>query len=152
MSMKAHIATICQGGRFHSSVEENRRYVMGLLDLALCQKPDLVCLPEAFATVSVDATPLGEIAETVPGPTTHAVAERAKEHKCYIICPIMTKRDSSIWNSAVVIDRSGEILGIYDKLHPVTTSSDYTVFEKGAAPGRDLPVFDLDFGRVGIQS
>ena len=149
--MKARIATVCQGGHFCNSVEENRKYVMGLLDLALLQKPDLVCLPEAFTTVSVTDTSAAELAETVPGPTTDGVAKRAKEHGCYIICPIRTKRDSKIWNSAVVIDRSGEILGIYDKVQPVTTSSDYTVFENGVTPGREIQVFNLDFGRIGIQ-
>jgi len=151
VGMKARIATVCQAGNFYNSVEENRKYVMKLLDLALRQKPDLVCLPEAFTTVSVAAKPLIELAETVPGSTTDAVAERAKERECYVICPIITKRDSKLWNSAIVIDRSGDILGIYDKLHPVTTSSDYTVFENGVTPGSEAPVFDLDFGRVGIQ-
>jgi beta-ureidopropionase len=149
--MKARIATVCQGGNFYNSVEENRKYVMGLLDLALRQKPDLVCLPEAFTTVSVTGTSTTELAETVPGPTTDAVAKRAKEHRSYVICPMRTKRDSKIWNSAVVIDRSGDILGIYDKVQPVTTSSDYTVFENGVTPGSEIPVVDLDFGRVGIQ-
>ncbi|MFB0502444.1 MAG: carbon-nitrogen hydrolase family protein [Candidatus Bathyarchaeia archaeon] len=149
--MKARIATVCQGGHFHNSVEENRKHIMGLLDLALRQKPDLVCLPEAFTTVSVTDTSTTELAETVPGPTTDAVAKRAKEHGCYIICPIRTKRDSKLWNSAVVIDRSGETLGIYDKVQPVTTSSDYTVFENGVTPGREIQVFNLDFGRIGIQ-
>ena len=88
----------------------------------------------------------------MPGPTTDAVARRAREHGCYVICPIKTVRQGVYWNSAVVIDRTGEILGIYDKVHPVTTSSDYTVFEGGIAPGPvDPPVFDLDFGRIGIQ-
>jgi hypothetical protein len=87
----------------------------------------------------------------VPGLTTDIVAKKAKEYNCYILCPIRTKRGSKIWNSAVVIDRSGEILGIYDKVHPVTCSSDYTIFEEGVTPGSKVPFFDLDFGRVGIQ-
>ena len=51
----------------------------------------------------------------------------------------------------MVLDRSGQILGVYDKMHPVTTSPDYTVFEYGVFPGGEPPVFDLDFGRIGIQ-
>ncbi|MBO3803165.1 MAG: carbon-nitrogen hydrolase family protein [Candidatus Brockarchaeota archaeon] len=148
--MKARIATVCQAGSFYRSVEENRKHVMKLLDLALRQEPDLVCLPETFTTVSVDGKP-EDLAEAVPGPTTEAVSKRAKANDCYVICPINTRRGSKIWNSAIVIDRSGEVLGIYDKVHPVTTSSDYTVFEDGVMPGIDVPVFDLDFGRIGIQ-
>jgi len=148
--MRARIASICQGGRLYNSVKENRKYVMKLLDLALLQKPDLVCLPEAFTTANVNK-PIEEIAESVPGPTTNIVAKKARAAECYVICPIKTKRNGKIWNSAVIIDRTGEILGIYDKVHPVTSSSDYTVFEGGVTPGSDVPIFDLDFGRIGIQ-
>jgi len=148
--MKARIASICQGGRFYRSVEENRKHVMKLLDLALLQKPDIVCLPETFTTVTVNK-PIDEIAESVPGPTTEIASKKAKAAGSYVICPIKTKRDGKFWNSVVIIDRGGEILGIYDKVHPVTSSSDYTVFEGGVTPGADVPVFSLDFGRIGIQ-
>jgi len=151
MGTRARIATVCQGRNFFGTVEENREYVMGLLDLALRQKPDLVCLPEAFTTASVPVQHSEEVTKTVPGPTTEVVAQRAREHHCYIICPIKTKRDGKCWNSAVIIDRSGDILDIYDKAQPVTSSSDYTVFEKAVTPGSEVPVFDLDFGRIGIQ-
>jgi len=151
MSTRARIATVCQGRHFHSTIHQNREYVLGLLDLALTQKPDLVCLPETFTTVSLPETPIAELAEPVPGPTIKAVARRAREEGCYVICPIKTVRNGDYWNSAVIIDRSGKVLGIYDKAHPVTTSGDYTVFEGGMSPGSEASVFDLDFGRIGIQ-
>jgi beta-ureidopropionase len=150
-STRARIATICQAGRLHASVEQNREHVLCILDLALRQQPDLVCLPEAFTTTSVPAASAATLAEPVPGPTTDAVAHRARKHRCYVICPIHTQRRGGCWNSAVVIGRDGDILGIYDKVHPVTSTSDYTIFEDGIAPGERVPVFDLDFGRVGIQ-
>jgi beta-ureidopropionase len=147
---KARIATVCQGGCFHNSVEANRKYVMGLLDLALKQRPDLVCLPETFTTASI-TTSIEDFAEPISGPTTNIVAERAREYGCYVICPVLMRRDGKMWNSAILIDRKGEVKGVYDKVHPVTSSGDYTVFEKGVTPGSEVPVFDLDFGRVGIQ-
>jgi beta-ureidopropionase len=147
----ARIATVCQAKKYYPTLEGNRDYVMGLLDLALKQKPDLVCLPEAFSSVSVPCEHISEVAENLPGPTTDAAAERARKGKCYVICPVVTQRDGVYWNSAVVIDRDGAIMGVYDKLHPVTTSSDYTAFESGTSPGETAPVFDLDFGRVGVQ-
>jgi len=126
----------------------NRDHMLALFDRAAPVRPDLVCLPETFTTVRAeDAT-----AETVPGPTTDAFAARAKATGCYIICPIVTARDGEEWNSAVVIGRDGSIVGMYDKAQPVTTSNDYTQMERGITPGVvDPPVFDLDFGRVGIQ-
>jgi predicted amidohydrolase len=152
MSTRARIATVCQGRHFYPTIEQNRETVLGLLDLALTQSPDLVCLPETFPTVTVQAESIADLAEPVPGPTVEAVARRARAHNCYVICPLKTVRQGVYLNAAVVLDRGGEILGIYDKVHPVTTSSDYTVFEGGISPGPiDPPVFDLDFGRIGIQ-
>lgn len=150
---RARIVTTCQNGRGHATVEGNREAMLALFERALKQQPDLVCFPEGFIGLgSKEWRP-----EPVPGPTTDAFARRAKANRCYVICPIPTAREGKAWNSAVVMDRSGEILGIYDKVHPVTSTSDYTGFETGPLakdglfPGGDPPVFDLDFGRIGIQ-
>jgi beta-ureidopropionase len=147
----ARIVTTCQNTDRHSTVAANRDSMLALLDRALKQKPDLVCFPEAFTGSGVEDEAHAQVAEPVPGPTTDAFAQRAKAHRCYVICSIHTAREGKLWNSAVVLDRSGQILGIYDKVHPVTTSPDYTVFESGIMPGGDPPVFDLDFGKIGIQ-
>jgi beta-ureidopropionase len=149
MSTRARIVTICQANRRFRTVEENRANVLGLLERAIRQRADLVCLPEGFPTAGV-STAVAEHAEPVPGPTTDAVAKLARQHRCHVICPLTTRRDGRHRNSAVVIDRSGQVAGIYDKLQPVTTSHDYTIMESGLTPGDDLPVFDLDFGRIGI--
>ncbi|MFB3921856.1 MAG: carbon-nitrogen hydrolase family protein [Terriglobia bacterium] len=146
----ARIVTTCQNGARHSTVEANRDHMLVLFDHALKQKPDLVCFPETFTGVGVESKP-EKVAETVPGPTTDAFARRAKANRCYVICPIRTVREGKHWNSAVVLDRSGQIAGIYDKIHPVTTSPDYTDFENGIMPASAPPVLDLDFGRIGIQ-
>jgi predicted amidohydrolase len=146
------IATVCLASRGYPTVDENRRYALKLVDEALKINPDLICLPEAFTTFTVKKyRPLDKLAEEISGPTVKAFSEKAIEGCCYIICPIITRRDGRIWNSAIVIDRSGEVVGVYDKVHPVTSVPDYTVFEDGVTPGREYPVFDLDFGRIGIQ-
>ncbi|MBD3181020.1 hypothetical protein GF312_01940, partial [Candidatus Poribacteria bacterium] len=75
---------------------------------------------------------------------------QAKKYDTNIICPILEKQGDTVYNSAVVIDRKGQVVGAYHKLHPVTTSFDFTVFESGVTPGRELKVFDLDFGRIGM--
>jgi beta-ureidopropionase len=147
----ARVATVCQNGRFFRTVEENRAWVFELLEQALEASPDIVCLPETFATVGMRESP--EVVETVPGPTTEAAAAYARRHRCYIVCPLRTKRDGRVYNSAVVLDRDGVVCGIYDKMHPVTVRADYTDFENGVLPGHveGPPVFDLDFGRVAVQ-
>ncbi len=151
MTTRALIATVCQAGKYFPTVDGNRQRVLDLLGLALRRRPDLVCLPETFTAPSVPCTSIEQVAESLPGPTTEAVGRLARQSGCYVICPVVTRREGRCWNSAVVIDRAGEILGVYDKVHPVTSSFDYTVVETGITPGSRAPVFDLDFGRVGIQ-
>jgi predicted amidohydrolase len=147
---RARIATICQSSTYFPSVEQNRAEVLRRLEIALKHQPDLVCLPEAFPTPSVSGD-IASLTETVPGPTVDAVARLARQHHCYIICPLWTQRDGHYWNSAVILDRGGHILGIYDKMHPVTTRADYTQVENGITPGSSAAAFDLDFGRIGVQ-
>jgi hypothetical protein len=53
-------------------------------------------------------------------------------------------------NAAAVLDRTGALAGIYRKVHAVSVG-DPVQLEGGVLPGHDFPVFDLDFGRVGIQ-
>jgi predicted amidohydrolase len=153
MSANSHcrVATVCQGRRYFRTADENRAYIFGLLDLALRQKPDLVCLPETFATASVPGESANQLAEPLSGPTVTMAAERSRRCGCYILCPLFTIRDETVFNSAVLLDRTGEICGVYDKRHPVTSSCDYTVCESGVRPGSALPIFDCDFGRVGAQ-
>jgi hypothetical protein len=57
MGTRVRIATVCQGGQFKPSVQQNRDYMLGLLEVALQQRPDLVCLPEAFHNVGVSQPP-----------------------------------------------------------------------------------------------
>ena len=151
MGKPARIATICQNGEILPSVEENRSLIIRRLEHALAVNPDLVVLPETFTTVGAGKDSSNH-AESIPGPTTDACSALAKANAAYIVCPILTKRDGAVWNSAVILGRNGEIVGVYDKAQPVTSSEDYTEMERGVCPGiTPSPVFDLDIGRVGVQ-
>ncbi|HKJ69461.1 MAG TPA: carbon-nitrogen hydrolase family protein [bacterium] len=111
-------------------------------------QPDIVCLPELFPNANIDSRlSVSDLAERPPGPITGKFAGFARKHQCYVICPTYTKEDGNIYNAAVVIDRTGGILGEYRKIHPTESE-----IAKGVMPGRlDPPVFQTDFGTIGIQ-
>src|SRR6185437_3498313 len=77
MVTTARITTVCQSGRLKSTVEANREYMLEVLERALQEKPDLVCLPEAFSDSGVQL-PIGQTAEALSGATVEAVATRAR--------------------------------------------------------------------------
>lgn len=147
---RARIATVAQNGRLHRTARDNRAYILSLLQKALVEKPDLVCLPEDFPNAGCGTVPAMD-AEPLDGPTVALFAQKAKQHQCYIVVPLHTRQERGLYNSAVILGRDGRIVGVYNKRCPVTTSPDYTVLEDGIRPGETLPVFDLDFGRIAIQ-
>lgn len=70
-----------------------------------------------------------------------------------IISPIL-ERDSShgdiIWNTAVVISSSGEYLGKQRKNH-IPRASEYNESKFYIAGNLGHPVFDTEFGKIGID-
>jgi predicted amidohydrolase len=62
-----------------------------------------------------------------------------------VILPIAALVEGIQRNVALVIDRSGAIIGHYLKVHPTRRE-----MRDGCVPGDDLPVFNLDFGCVGV--
>jgi len=131
------------------TLQDNREKARALLERACASRPDIVCLPETVTSYGIPYTDVNDVAESVPGPFTEMASILARRYGAYIICPVWERRNGRIYNAAVLLDRQGQIVGAYDKLHPVASES-YDKFEKGVTPGRAPKVFDTDFGRIGI--
>lgn len=59
-----------------------------------------------------------DLAETIPGPSTQALGELAKELDIVIVASLFEKRGTGLHhNTAVVIERDGSIAGKYRKMH-----------------------------------
>jgi apolipoprotein N-acyltransferase len=118
--------------------------VCARIDEAAWEKPDLILLPETFTGLGSGGQDWFASAEPIPGPTTDALAAKARQHHTHIVCPILEVRDGKRYNSAALIDRTGAILGVYNKMHPTIGELD-----GGIVPGTEAPAWDTDFGRVG---
>jgi len=134
------------------SIDNRIKNIFGRMEKAAAYQPDIICLPETFNTSYVDEErTYSEIAEDehIPGPITQSMGEFALKNNCYVICPIITKNEGRFYNSAVLIDRQGNMTGVYHKTHPVDTEIDEG---KGVIPGSlRPPVFETDFGKIGTQ-
>lgn len=86
-----------------------------------------------------------------------ALGAKARQHRCYVVFGGVFRDEiakTACANSAVVLDRQGKVVGKYDKVHPVLDREGpdgSIVLEGGVTAGDSYDVFDLDFGRVGIQ-
>ena len=113
---------------------------------------DLAILPEAAVT---GETGEDAAAHSVPfeGEVKEAFAGKAREHSCYIVVPtylLESNAKKTCSNAAVLVGRKGEVLGAYRKVHLVVSLERGTM-EGGATPGEALPVFECDFGKLGLQ-
>ena len=64
----------------------------------------------------------------------------------YSVGCIYERDGDFIFNTAFLVDRAGELAGTYRKIHLYWPEE-----REGVSPGNELPVFDLDLGRVGIM-
>jgi len=110
--------------------------------------PDLVVLPES--AVWGASGPAAEKCVPLDGPVLDVMGGKAREHGTNVVVSMFLREsDSDYSNAAVFLDREGQVVGIYRKVFPVVGSNG--VLEGGVAAGKDFPVFDLDFGKVGAQ-
>ena len=112
---------------------------------------DLAVLPEAAVTGEVGGD---AVARSVPleGEVQEAFAGRARRHRCYIVVPTYLREPGKkqAYNVAILIGRNGEPAGMYRKVH-LAVSAGRDSMEGGTTPGKEAPVFDCDFGKLGIQ-
>lgn len=113
---------------------------------------DLVVLPE-FAVNGGLPGRAEEVAFELDGPVLEKMGHKARQHQTYVVVPmyLVDNRTLGLYsNACVLLDRTGTLVGIYRKVHPVA-SKNATELEGGVQPGRDFPVFDCDFGKIGFQ-
>ncbi len=139
------IATIFHYPRGTKSSAENIEQFGKLIAKAGEDKADIVCLPEA-ATMAGTGLKYVSAAEPVPGPSTRQLGEIARKNNLYIVAGILERDGSVVYNTAVLIDRNGSLAGKYRKVCLPREEID-----GGVTPGNDFPVFDTDFGRIGMM-
>jgi beta-ureidopropionase len=89
-------------------------------------------------------------AQPIPNSTTELMQSIAKKYSMVIIVPIYEREQSGVlYNTAVVIDADGEILGKYRKNHIPQTSGFYEKFY--FKPGNlGYPVFQTKYCKIGV--
>jgi beta-ureidopropionase len=134
--------------------------IVPYIDRAARDGAQLVVFPEYI---------LGHI--RVPGPTTEKISAAAAANRIYVIIGSWeTYADGKFANTALIFDRRGMIAGKYLKTHAAVdhyegnppwsrppSGKDKDWFMRNdpewlMVKGEDLPVFDFDFGKVGIMT
>lgn len=142
---RINLTAVFHRPRGSRSSEESIRQFCNMLKLAAKNYPDIVCLPEAMNKVGTRLSYV-DAAEPIPGPSTKALGEVAKKHRFYVVAGLLERDGKCVYNTAVLINRNGELVGKYRKVYLPREE-----VEGGLTPGDSYPVFDTDFGKVGMM-
>ena len=113
----------------------------------------IICLQELFATpypCQTEDHARFDDAEPLPGPTSEALAQAAKNHGVVIVGSLFERRAPGLYhNTAIVLDADGSQAGVYRKMH---IPDDPLYYEKFYFTPGDLGFrsFTTRFGRVGV--
>src|SRR5690349_19709400 len=107
--------------RCGSEPEKNLARAIESVRQAKDKGAEIVCLPELFRSEyfcqTEDHKNFG-LAEEVPGKSTAALGDVARETGTVIIASLFEKRSSGLYhNSVAIIDTDGKLLGKYRKMH-----------------------------------
>jgi len=135
------------------NIAENMKKTAEKIEQAAKLGAQIVCLQELYRTTyfpQLENHDAKGLAETIPGKSTELFSGLAKKHGIVVIAPLFEKsREGKFYNTAVVINCDGEIMGTYRKAHipydPYFYEKNY--FEAGDT---DYQVFDTSFARIGV--
>lgn len=139
-------------------VEENLLCVERLVREAAQDRAELVVLPECFALLGPEADKLS-IAESIDdgGPILRRCQQLAKDTNVELVLGGFWERSSlpgKVRNTAIHLDRSGDIRALYRKIHLFDVSlSDGTVLSESSSvePGDEVVVTDSVIGKLGLS-
>lgn len=129
-----------------------------IIDVAAKEDVNIICLEEAwsmpFAFCTREKHPWLEFAEsTVDGPSIVFLKEIAAKYGMVIVSPILERDDvhgDSIWNTAVIINETGKVIGKHRKNHipRVGDFNESTYYFEG---NTGHPVFETKFGKIAVN-
>jgi N-carbamoylputrescine amidase len=101
--------------------EKNLARAIGFVKEAARRGARLVCLPELFRSpyfCQREDPARFDLAEPIPGPTTEAMGRAAREAEAVVVAPVFERRAPGLYhNSVAVLDATGELAGVYRKMH-----------------------------------
>ncbi len=131
----------------------NLKRTLALAKRAAGQGANIICTQELFRSryfcQSEDYAAFA-LAEPVPGPSTEAFQELARQHGVVVIASLFERRAQGLYhNTAVIIDADGAIAGLYRKMH---IPDDPLFYEKFYfTPGdTGFRAWPTKFGKIGV--
>jgi len=133
--------------------DENLEMVVKKIVLASKRGAKIICLPELFNTPYFPQKMIkkfDKFSEAIPGTVSKTLSDLAKKLKVVIVAPYFENAGNGrFYNTAVVIDADGSILGLYRKNHiPFDTCFYEKLFFENGNCG--YPVFNTRYADIAV--
>lgn len=117
-------------------LNKNIGKILSFISRAASKKADIVCFPESC---------LGDSVLELKSKEIKKIKERCKNESIYCIIGGHIKEKNKVFNSAILINRSGDVQYVYKKIH-LFPGLDL----KETSHGKKNKVIETDFGKIGI--
>jgi predicted amidohydrolase len=104
--------------------------ILHAVDEAARSGCDLIVLPECSLAGWLSPS-ARSAAESIPGPVVQRLIEAARKHRMAIVVGLEEREDSRVYNSAVFIDRQGELLSRHRKINELEIGLE--VYSRGSS-------------------
>jgi predicted amidohydrolase len=121
----------------HDELDKNVKTILHFIEEAALNNADIICFPESC---------LGErFVNLEYSKDIQEIRKKCRDKLIYAIVGVHIEESDKIFNSAILIDRSGNIQYVYKKRH-LFPHLDL----QETSPGRTNAVIETDFGKMGI--
>jgi deaminated glutathione amidase len=145
---------VCQMNGAADDVAKNVTTAERLLQEAAAGGADLAALPELFNLYGSHRR-MREVAETVPGATIERLGALARANEMWVLAGSITETaEGRFWNTSTLLDRSGELVARYRKIHlfDVEIPGQAPIRESGLfTAGDQLVTHETGTGRIGLS-
>lgn len=136
-----------------ASRQQNLERALDGIAAAASRGAQVVCLQELFTSLypaQAEAHDRFAEAESIPGPTSAALAKQARRWEVVVVASLFERRAAGVYhNTAIVLDADGSLAGRYRKMH---IPDDPGYYEKFYFTPGDLGFASIAtrYGRVGV--
>ena len=137
------------GTTFKEKQKNNLLEILAMIETAGQRSSDQILFGE-YANLhhrSVSQNREDYVPDPIPGEFTQAIANAARKSRLNVAIPMFGIYHGRLSSYVVLINRSGKIIGCYQKTHPTISEQ-----QLGIIPGNNLDVFEFDIARVGIMT
>ena len=131
---------LVEGGEPDRNIER----AIKMIAEAASQNCDIILLPETMDFAWTHPSAIEE-SQPIPGKYSDILCEKAKEHGIFICVGLTEKKEDGNYNTALLINRQGEIILKYHKINLLDVEWPFYKI------GTTLNVVDTEFGRVGLN-